>query len=48
MPDRGWSINLKIGRNLSVEIGGEARAYPLRVMIWHEIVNDKVAEHPSR
>src|SRR5262249_31595048 len=27
---------------VSVAIGGEARAYPLRVMIWHEIVNDTV------
>lgn len=25
---------------MSVVINGEARAYPLRVMIWHEIVND--------
>jgi hypothetical protein len=29
---------------ISVAIGGEARAYPLRVMIWHEIVNDTVGE----
>ena len=27
---------------LSLEFGGEARAYPLQVMIWHEIVNDTV------
>jgi hypothetical protein len=25
---------------MSVVIGGKARAYPLRMMIWHEIVND--------
>ena len=25
---------------------GDARAYPLRVLIWHEIVNDVVAEVP--
>lgn len=25
---------------LSVEWGGETRAYPIQVMIWHEIVND--------
>jgi len=31
---------------LSVEIGGVARAYPLSVMIWHEIVNDTVAGTP--
>src|SRR5215472_17282152 len=31
---------------ISVEIDGEARAYPLRVMIWHEIVNDTVGGTP--
>lgn len=27
---------------LAVEIGGEARAYPVQVLIWHEIVNDTI------
>ncbi|MEE4237183.1 MAG: DUF3179 domain-containing protein [Anderseniella sp.] len=31
---------------MSVEIGGDARAYPLRIMIWHEIVNDTVGGIP--
>jgi len=31
---------------LSVEIGGQARAYPLSVLIWHEIVNDTIAGVP--
>ncbi len=31
---------------LSVEIEGDARAYPLRVLIWHEIVNDVVGGQP--
>jgi hypothetical protein len=31
---------------ISVELDGEARAYPLRIMIWHEIVNDTVAGTP--
>ena len=26
--------------------GGEARAYPLQILIWHEIVNDEVAGRP--
>ena len=25
---------------------GDARAYPLRILIWHEIVNDTVGEMP--
>lgn len=28
------------------ELDGEARAYPLQVLIWHEIVNDVVAGQP--
>lgn len=31
---------------MSVEIGGEARAYPLSVLVWHEIVNDTVGGVP--
>ncbi|MGD9696157.1 MAG: DUF3179 domain-containing protein [Thermoleophilia bacterium] len=27
---------------IALEVGGEARAYPIRVLIWHEIVNDTV------
>ena len=31
---------------LSLEINGEARAYPLAILIWHEIVNDEVGGVP--
>jgi hypothetical protein len=31
---------------ISIKIGDEARAYPLRIMIWHEIVNDTVGGMP--
>jgi hypothetical protein len=31
---------------LIVELGGEARAYPLAVLIWHEIVNDELGGTP--
>lgn len=31
---------------ISVEIAGDARAYPLRILIWHEIVNDVIGEQP--
>jgi len=27
---------------LSLEVGGETRAYPVRILIWHEIVNDTI------
>lgn len=33
-------------RVIGVEHGGEARAYPLRVLNYHEIVNDRVGEQP--
>ena len=31
---------------LALEVDGEARAYPVQVLIWHEIVNDVVAGIP--
>ncbi len=31
---------------ISIQINGDARAYPLRIMIWHEIVNDTVGGTP--
>ena len=31
---------------LSVAINGDARAYPLRILTWHEIVNDTVGGMP--
>lgn len=31
---------------LGIEINGDARAFPLRVMLWHEIVNDVIGEIP--
>lgn len=31
---------------ISFELNGMARAYPLQVMIWHEIVNDNFGETP--
>jgi len=39
----------EIGANdavIGLEIGGDARAYPLRILIWHEIVNDVVGGIP--
>ena len=31
---------------LALDVGGEARAYPVQVLIWHEIVNDTIAGIP--
>jgi hypothetical protein len=31
---------------MSLEIGGDARAYPLAILMWHEIVNDTVGGVP--
>jgi hypothetical protein len=31
---------------LAVEIDGDAKAYPLQIMTWHEIVNDEIAGVP--
>ena len=31
---------------VSLEVNGDARAYPLQILLWHEIVNDTVGETP--
>jgi len=31
---------------MALELEGEARAYPLQILIWHEIVNDVIADVP--
>ena len=31
---------------IALEVNGEARAYPLQVLIWHEIVNDTIGGIP--
>ncbi len=31
---------------LALEVNGDARAYPLQILIWHEIVNDTVGGRP--
>src|SRR5438093_749944 len=31
---------------LALEISGDARAYPLQILMWHEIVNDVVGGKP--
>lgn len=31
---------------IGLEIAGDARAYPLRILMWHEIVNDRVGGVP--
>ena len=28
---------------IAIEINGEARAYPLAILMWHEIANDEIA-----
>jgi hypothetical protein len=33
-------------RVVGVAVGGEARAYPLRVLAWHEVVNDVIGGIP--
>lgn len=31
---------------LTLVVGGQAKAYPLRYLIWHELVNDHIADLP--
>ncbi|HSM65553.1 MAG TPA: DUF3179 domain-containing protein [Ilumatobacteraceae bacterium] len=31
---------------LAVEVGGDARAYPIQILMWHELVNDTIGGTP--
>jgi hypothetical protein len=42
--DVGWLADRE--PVLALEVGGEARAYPVQILTWHEIVNDTVAGIP--
>ena len=43
----GWSADIgDTEAVISLALGGDARAYPLRVLMWHEIVNDTVGGKP--
>ena len=33
-------------RVIGVRVGGQTRAYPLRLLVWHEVVNDTIAGVP--
>lgn len=33
-------------RVIGVHVSGQARAYPLRILVWHEVVNDVVGDRP--
>jgi hypothetical protein len=46
-PDRKTrKLLVSADRVIGVAIGGEARAYPLRILNWHEVVNDTVGGVP--
>ena len=43
----GWARSIADNEPvISVAIAGDARAYPVTVLIWHEIVNDSVGDMP--
>ena len=46
MPLAGLSDMAETEPVISIAINGDARAYPLRILIWHEIVNDTVGGVP--
>jgi len=37
---------LPTDRVVGLEVDGEARAYPVRFMRWHEVVNDRISNRP--
>ena len=46
--EEGWAAGLADTEPvISFSVGSDARAYPLRVLMWHEIVNDTVGGEPG-
>jgi hypothetical protein len=44
---QGWAAALAAEEGvIALEIDREARAYPIRILMWHEIVNDTIAGLP--
>lgn len=33
-------------RIIGITVGGEARAYPIKILNWHEVVNDTIKDKP--
>jgi hypothetical protein len=53
LDDPGFSSSGEVGRLLKasdrvlgVALNGEAKAYPVRILNWHELVNDSVGGRP--
>ena len=53
LDDPGFSSSGEVGRLLKasdrvlgVALNGEAKAYPVRILNWHEVVNDSVGGRP--
>lgn len=44
--ERGGKYLVSHDRVIGVTLGGEARAYPLRILNWHEVVNDVLGGVP--
>jgi hypothetical protein len=45
-PDEAGEWLADVEPVIALEIDGDARAYPLQILTWHEIVNDVVADVP--
>ncbi len=41
-----WKFLVAGDRVIGVTLGGQARAYPLRMLVWHEVVNDTLGGVP--
>jgi hypothetical protein len=44
--DRYRKLLVPADRVIGVRLAGQARAYPLRLLVWHEVVNDTLAGVP--
>ncbi len=42
--DRGYPSSMQMTQVIGVDIGGDARAYPISTLSWHEVVNDRFGD----
>ena len=44
--EQGDRFLLSWDRVLGVEYNGVAKAYPIKILNWHEVVNDRIGDKP--
>ncbi len=46
-PDKAETWLKPVEPVISLVVNGKAKAYPLQILMWHEIINDRIDLHPE-